>query len=258
MGTLAIAAPNRAYGATYSGGLWTSALPASNAGTIHFGQVARSTNAILTSTILRIDVGSVRALRFFGLVRTNLSSAATWKVKIGTSAGTSDIYAGAFLTAWPMSTSQTAMAAKGIEDDLWRNDVSICPIVLPTYYSGRYVTLEIDDTSNTAGYVEVGGVFVGGGIVPQYNAGYGLQDNHTDLSTNSNAEAGALWPVGRRRLRKVNFVIEPLTLTGGDEHHELQRMIGTVDDVLYLPNTDDMAICQRYGFIGTLKEMMPK
>jgi hypothetical protein len=53
----------------------------------------------------------------------------------------------------------------------------------------------------------------------------------------------------------VQLVLEGLLLDEGDILHEMQRVLGTVDEVLYVPNLSNMAQSQRYGMLGTIEEM---
>ena len=39
--------------------------------------------------------------------------------------------------------------------------------------------------------------------------------------------------------------------------HEMLRRLGTAGEVLYLPNTSNWQDCQRYGFVGRLRELSP-
>jgi hypothetical protein len=128
-------------------------------------------------------------------------------------------------------------------------------IVLPASVSARYDTIEIEDDTNAAGYVEVGYVWIGDVFEPTYNAAYGLRDEIESLSTADRSESGAMWASRRRTLRGVSFVLEWLTLTEGDTLHELQRVVGTTEPVLYLPDLNDRATQQRYGYAGTLTDL---
>lgn len=255
MANLGLSYVNRAIGATVSGGSWQSALPASNAATRGLAAVARSTNALTSSTKLQFDLGASRTLRAFALVNHNLSSAATWAIKLGTSSGGSQVYNGSAANVWQLTAFDATVAALGVDDATYqRNDYAAIQ-VLSQAYSARYLTVEIADTANADGYVQLGMVFAGGVWSPTVNAEYGLQDGHNDLSTSSAAESGAPWDTPRRRQRHVRFLLPRLTQAEGDIVHEMQRVVGTVDDVLYIPDLADAAAQQRYGFVGRLREM---
>ena len=244
--------PNRA--TTASGGSWLAALPVTNVTTTELARVARSTNALTTSTVINMDLGTARNLRAFALVNHNLSAAATWKVDLGTSSGGTQVYAGSLATRLS-SSFEAGLVAAGMEDGEYLRNGTAAIIVLPAMYSARYVTISISDTGNADGYVQIGWVFAGGGFVPTYNAEYGLRDSWIDLSTKELSESGAQWPTARRRLKQVEFVLDGLETYEGEQLHEMQRVLGTVDEVLYVPDINDAAVTQRFGFLGTLAEM---
>lgn len=247
--------PNRCTtGVTASGGSWLAGLPVSNVTTSELARVARSVNDDESSTIIRLDLGSSRALRAFAIINHNLSAAAQWKVDLGTSSGGTQVYAGA-LALWLSASFEAGLVAAGMEDAEYLRDGTPAIIVLPSTLSARYVTISISDTSNADGYVQVGRVFAGGGFIPSYNASYGLRDSWIDLSTVDQSESGAQWPTARRRLKQVEFVLDGLSLNDGETLHEMQRVLGTVDEVLYVPDITSPSVTQRYGFLGTLSEM---
>lgn len=257
MSNLGLSYPNRAIGATVTGGSWLAARPASKVATRELADVARSTDATATNTKLRVDFGSARTLRAFALVNHNLSSAATWEINLGTSSGGSEVYNGAAVNAWQLGSFDATVVALGVDDAAYQRSDYAALQVLGQAYSARYLSIDIVDTANADGYVQIGMLFAGGLWTPEVNAEYGMQDGHRDLSSNSAAESGATWDTPRRRLRETRFLLPRLTLTEGDQLHELQRVLGTVDDVLYVPDIGDAAITQRYGFVGRLREMSP-
>lgn len=121
----------------------------------------------------------------------------------------------------------------------------------------RYLTLEFDDTSNSAGYLEFGRLFAGGGFQPARGASWGMKDSRDDLSTLVRADGGKEFGMARRRRRQVDFQLQWLTQDEADLVHELQDDIGILGDVVYVPDPDDLARSQRYGGIGTLSELSP-
>lgn len=257
MANLGLAYVNRAIGATVSGGSWQSALPASNAATRVLAAVARSSNALAASTKLQLDLGSARTLRAFALVNHNLSTVATWAIKLGTTSGASDVYNGSVTNVWQLAAFDATVTALGVDDATYqRNDYSAIQ-VLPQAYSARHLTIEMVDASNADGFVQLGMVFAAGVWSPVVNAEYGLRDDHIDLSSASNAESGAEWDIPRRRRRRVQFLLPRLTAAEGELAHEMQRVLGTVDDVLYLPDLADAAALQRFGFVGRMQNMSP-
>lgn len=256
MANLGLSYPNRAIDAAVTGGSWLAALPASNVANRELAKVARSTNATTGSTKLQLDLGAARTLRAFAIVNHNLSAAATWLLKLGTSSGASDVHSGSAVNAWQLAAFDATAAALGVDDAAYQRNDYASIIVLPQSYSARHLTIEINDTANVDGYVQIGMVFAGGLFVPEVNPDYGsLEHGHMDLSSGGQSESGAPNSTARRRLRTASFVLSALTDAETHLMHEQQRVSGTVDDVLYVPDIADAALQQRYGFVGRLGRM---
>lgn len=243
MSNIALGHPNLLKaGDTIGGGSWATAFPSGNAASDDFSAPARSLNALAASTILTRDHGSAVSQRALVLAWHNLSSAAALTWKLGTTAGASDV-ASLTLNAWQI----TPVVRSG------RRHQAV--MVLQRSYSARYSTLEIVDTANTDGYVEVGQMWIGDLIVTTYGAQYGLRHEQQDLSANQRSDGGTLWSTERRVLRGASFVLPNLLEDEGDTMHEMQRVAGTTKRVLYVPDLSSPAKQQRYGGIGTLAEL---
>lgn len=235
--------PNRCGSAASVGALgsWSTALPAANVLTRDYSQVARSSDATESSTILGLDLGSAMTWRALALVGTNLSADAQLALDAGTSGGGTEVLSGSMADAWAYSdasgTTHTVL------------------VLLGSTVTARYPTVRISDEANADGYVQIGRVWLGPVVTPAYDPAYGLQHGLRDMSSTDRSDGGALWVTARRRLRTVSMVLEGLSLDEADELHELQRAAGTTDEVLYIPHADHPARRQRYGFVGTLDEL---
>lgn len=252
--------PNRAQSCSYSTGSWLADLPLSNLATDSMGQVARSTDAAEASTTFRFDLGAGRLLRCFALCNHNLSATAQWRVTLGSSAGGSDIYDSGMVNVWRMTFDNlfewesASWWTTSRPDDYYRAPFMALNIA-DDFYEAQYGTVYIDDSENTDGYVQIGRFFAGGGFQPNYNPKYGLQDSWSDLSTVDQSESGEFWYVERRRLRAVSFALQWLTTAEAAYIHDMQRRLGLIGDVLYVPYPDDIGESQRYGFVGRLSEL---
>lgn len=262
MSNLFLGWPNRIDEAALSGGAWLSGLPLANLKERALSKVCRSVNASTGSTVIDLDLGQARSLRALALQNHNLSQAGSWRVKLGSSAGASDIYSGSYQSAWSLSFDSGQLEWGGnnwwdgmVDDDYIRHPY-IAPMLLPTWYSARYVRIEISDAANPDGYIQMGRIFVGSGFVPALGAMYGLSEGWEDLSRLDYTLSGALVAdIGRRR-RWAKFELG--YIRQADEApivHEMLRRLGTAGEVLYLPNTSNWQGCQRYGFVGRLREM---
>ena len=121
--------------------------------------------------------------------------------------------------------------------------------------TARYGTLEINDTANTAGYVQAGRLFVGTGFQPTNNAEYGRQRGRNDLSSSVKSISGKKYSTARRRPRTVDMRFPVLTAAEGNHLDELADFVGTTEEVLYVPDLADLAVSQRQGFLAYLREL---
>lgn len=252
--------PNLANICTYDGGDWLGSLPVSNLATVSMSEVARTADADLASTTFRVDIGSARLLRCFALINHNLSPSARWRVAVGSSPGTSNIYDSGMVKVWRMefdnlfAWESVSWWTTSSPDDYYRSPF-MALIVADDFYEARHITVEIDDQDNADGYIQIGRFFTGGGFQPALNPRYGVQDSWRDLSDIDQSESGELWAVERRRLRAASFFLQWLTPAETAYIHDMQRRLGTIGDVLYVPYPDDLGESQRYGFLGRLADL---
>jgi hypothetical protein len=120
-----------------------------------------------------------------------------------------------------------------------------------------YLTVEIDDTANPAGYVQIGRLFAANGFQPAINDSYGRKDRRSDLSTATTTVSGVRYGTTRRRPRGVGLSLGYLTQTEAGRVHEMQAELGTLGEVLYIPDPSDAAYSQRYGFLGYASALSP-
>ena len=120
----------------------------------------------------------------------------------------------------------------------------------------RYGTVEIEDTANPDGYVELGQLFVSDGFTTQTNP-TSLGDGRTDLSSSVKSVGGQKYSTARRLPRKVDLGYSVLTEEEGERMDEMMAEIGTTEDVLYVSDPSNPAHIQRWSFLGTLQELSP-
>lgn len=240
-----------------SGG-WLSSAPVTNVATSQTSETARSTDATTAHTKIYVDLLVARKLRGFAIKRHNLSSAAQWRILLGTSTGGSEVLATAWTPCWYLSYL-TDLAVVGVESnsgDLPDHDVVM---ELTAFYSARYITFEIDDTTNPDGWVEIGKVFAGGGLIPENGPAYGkLRKLRVSQSTVSRSDSGSQWRYRRRQGRNDAFSLELLSEDEAVIVDELQRQLDITDECLYVEGTTtDYEYIQRRSYIALLHELSP-
>lgn len=228
---------------TLSGGDYRTTAPRSNLLTWPLAEVARTTDAAVDSTKISIDWGSAKTARALIIPRHNVSSAGTIRWKRGTSAGGTQVADSGTINAWRF----TPRSYDGAVYDL--------QVLLSASSSARYETIEIVDTTNAAGYIDFGRLFIAPVFAATWNPDYGLRDGHNELSKVGRAFGGAQWPNQNRRPRSVSFALNFLSLSEGDTLHEMEQIEGTTAEVGYLPYSDDAARMQRFGMLGMLRDL---
>lgn len=248
-------------GVTLSGGSWSSALPLTNMLTTDRSEVARSSDAATASTQFRVDFGQTRALRAVALQNHNLSQAATWRITLGTTAGGTEVYNGAGQAAWflPFAGPEEWEDNNwwGISQDEYTGHPHLALQLLSSTLNARYMDVFITDTANAAGYVQFGRIYAGELWQPAYNMVYGAEYSHEDASTVERTVGGGVVADRQRATRTANITFDLLSDTERSWAYEIQRRARTTEEVLWLPDPTDYQLCQRHGFLGTLKSMSP-
>lgn len=263
MGNMMLGWPNRIDDATLTGGSWNASLPLNNLKDRQITKPARSTDATLTNTLFNIDLGQSRSIRCFALVNHNLSATAKWKIKIGTTSGGAELYDSGWLNVWRLTFDSDMLEW---EDPAWWEGISDTDYIgspfaaihiASQFYTARYFRIEIDDTTNAAGYVQAGRVFIGGGFVPSLNVLVdGFADAWEDLSQVQSSDSGSEWFNNKRRHRTVRGTIVHTT-SEFSTIYEMQRRLGTTGEVLYVQDINDAIMQQRTGFLGRMRQLSP-
>lgn len=229
--------------AAITGTGFEASAPASNIATRVFSQSARSVDAAAASTIIDIDHGSPVATRVLVLTRHNLTSAATVRLRRGTSNGGSEVSDTGAIAAWRFTP--------------WRYDGGIwdAQVLQAAATTAPYTRIEIVDEDNPDDFIEIGGAYLCDPWQPTYDPDLGLKNGHKPLSTVPLADDGADWPTRRSTPRTDAFNFSVLTLAEGDFLHQAEQFNSITEDVLYLPHAEDPARCQQYGYRGRMTQL---
>lgn len=203
---------NRAVGATISGGSWRSSRPLANLQDIVLARVARSTDATTGSTYIVIDLGQAWPIRIMGVVGHNLGLTATqrWRAAASQAALTSSpAYDTGAVAVWRGTDTPDLNAG---EDGLPIHR----PVVLSiadTDQSYRWWRLDLADTGNAAGYVELGYLMLWEAWQPTRNFSYG-KSLGIETGTIRQESIGLVETHDRRASRRTEkFAIENLPPT---------------------------------------------
>jgi hypothetical protein len=125
------------------------------------------------------------------------------------------------------------------------------------YVDGTYSVVEINDTANEDGYVDIGRIMLAGNAIqPEYNADQsGYSEGIEDLSSVVTSAYGRRMATERPKVRETAFTLPFNSQAEADEIHEMKMECGVTREVLFIPKPDDMGYSQRYGGIGHLREL---
>ncbi|MEO7220973.1 MAG: hypothetical protein ABIY37_00725 [Devosia sp.] len=234
--------------ATLSAGSWAAGLPLANLKTDALHEVARSTDDALASTKVTIDFGAATSIGALMAGPTNLSAAALFRVR----GSTSNTFPDGYTSGW----LGHGVAAADMDAERPINIIH----VLAAAQSYRYWQLEIDDTVNVDGYVEIGRLFMPKLLAPTVNYGYGRNGLAWEDRTRREETIGGVSNRSRRRNRRIfNFGIEYLPDSEAfGTPYQFEATAGFDKLIFVIPDPDKTgAELQARSMWGTVREMDP-
>ncbi len=183
--------PNRVDQASLSGGSWSGSLPRDNMKNRVIAKKARTTDAANASTKFSIALDKGRPMCAVALAGHNLSATAQWRIRFYSDyAQTVQVWDSGTVNVWPAFFQYEQLEWE--DNNFWFGndtlDAASNYTALATMFANdvyldvRSILVEMFDTTNVAGYVEVGRCFVSTAFQPVYNPDYGMQFGH-DINT---------------------------------------------------------------------------
>jgi hypothetical protein len=266
MANCMIGYPNRIDASTLSGGSWTAGLPQVNLQNRIIGQVARTTDATAASSIINIDLGSSKNIRLLSLRNHNISVTGQYRVRgsddntFATSAidtGTLDVWP----VVYPFGTSEWE------DDSFWSGQYTAeqiagytteLVVILSASTVARYWRIEITDTTNAAGYIQAGRVFIGPAWQPIVNMIYGASIGWTTQTQMQRSLGGSKYFQRRNPYRVETFTLDYMTEDiGMSNAFEIDRRAGIDGEILWVHDPADTVHALRRQFLATLQQLSP-
>ena len=256
--------PNRIDSATISGGSWQATLPLADLQNRTLGKVARSSDALATSTKFDVDLGTEKNIRLLSLVNHNLSLDATVRIKAAATADFAILaYDSGSVEVWPVVYPSETLAW---EDNNWWDGKYTAEQregytwsfnhILAANSLTRYWRVEITDTANASGYVQIGRVFIGTAWQPEINMSYGVALGWETDTAIQRARSGSLYFDRRTPRRVVRFSLETMLIDDAMANaFEVQRRAGIDGEVLFIFDPDDKVHALRRRFLGRMREL---
>jgi hypothetical protein len=264
---LLVGFPNRIDAASLSGGAWVESLPLANLQDRALARVARSIDLDLSSTNLTIDLGRQRSIRILALIAHNLSFSGRIRIRASDNPGFATTVYDQTADAWPAAGGDWNIAELEWEtDNYWLGSYSqdetegqtpIAASILAAPIQARYWRLDIIDLQNTAGFVDIGRVFIGDGfLTPTINYSYGATLGYEDATGVETALSGAEFFDPREPLRVMRFQLANMTdAEGFTQALELTRRAGIWREVFVVADPSDLTFGAVRNFMGRLRTL---
>jgi len=267
MGKCLFLHPNRADGGTYSGGSWETSLPLTNLKDQRVSKVARSTAATTAATKFDIDLGATRYLAGIALVGHNISLAGQVRFQVDDAADfATPVYNSGWVDAIPdiypsnMPQWEVPASRDGAlkAEDYAAGYVPDVQHLFSSLQTGRYIRVEIDDTTNSDGYVQIGRCVVGSGFEPTINFEVGASLGWQTSTTILESPGGALHFDEMPRRRVFNFTLPEADNDEALVHtFEIHRALGMHSQLYFIYDQTDSVHMHRRSFLATLGRMHP-
>ena len=238
MGSTLISYPDRTMEAatTLSGGSYQVGMTLASLQNALLSKVARSADALAASTQFVVTCNTPKDVRVIALLGHNISLAGTIRVRGYSDAGlTVQVYDTGTQYAWPQAFTSDMIAAYP-NNWIWPTQ---------TIQTARYWKVEIVDTANAAGYVQLGRCWLG----PALELAVGIADGATLGYESGDTIATSLGGVdfGNRRDQRRSMAANFDTITDPLEKRAMlimQKTLGKVGEIMWISNKlatpDDM------------------
>lgn len=236
------------YTPTLSGGSWLAGLPLTNLQEEKLRLVARSTDVATGSTTFEVDLKTARDIRVIAIPYHTLSLAATIRIRGGSVAG---LGSGVLYDSGVVNVYAAGITA---ENTYGLNVGYTLP--LPATVTAQYWKVDIDDSANARGYIDVGRIIIADGWQPTLNMTNGATQTIEDLSSADQTPGGAEIYTRRKKRRVTRFAIEDLLIdemmTKG---FDMMRLAGTTEQIHLVFDPTDTIHMHRRSYTGRLRTL---
>jgi hypothetical protein len=257
-----LAYQNRTDEGTLSNGTWLSTLPLTNLQNRLVQRVARSNDATLAATKFDIDLVFAKTIGVVALVVHNFSVSSKVRVLADdVSDFATPTYNSGWIDVWPSGMIPQELL-NWEDDNFWLGNLSAnsragyqSPFihVLSSAQTYRYWRVEIDDTTNTDGYIQIGRLFMSATWTPTVNYNYGAALGYKDTTGIETSLSGAEYFELRTKVREFSFTLEWMSATEAyDIMLQLQRVAGVSGEILQIPDQSDIVRMPARAYVGRL------
>lgn len=255
-----IAYPNKIdKNSTVSGGNWSLNFPLINIKDRVLKRKARTINTLESSTKFTIQWNKVQSISAFSLVSHNLTVDASWKVKFYLD--NTLLYESPLGNIWEPYYSTFDLEFEydnwwsGLPDQEAIDEFTPITVWFGDLYVVNKIEIEIFDTENPDGYIEIGRVFVSSFWQPKINVSFGANFGTQVNTTVEEALSGTDYFDRRQPKRTMSFSLNRLTEEEAfGRVQDMQRELG-IDRELLIAFDRQGDYRYHKTFLGRLKEL---
>lgn len=259
-------------GATLSGGAWSSGLPLNNVKDPRVSNKARSTNLAEASTQFVANLGGSKAVRGLALFGTNLDQSAKYRIRGYSDSGltietfdTGEQAVGDERAPW--CTTEELGGLDWTHPNCWTgflpfedydNAGFALIVVFPADRIASYLKVDLVNTVNSDGYIEIGRAYAGPAFIPSMNFSPDGNSFSAIPNTTFQTTLGGNRYFNRQRANRQIKVLFPFL--GADEvWSEVYRMRAMCDldkQVVVIPDESaSVSDLQKQAILGTFEEL---
>lgn len=236
----------------------SGALTVTNLQTQSLKEVYRAADA--SSVTIVIDLRSSQAFNLVSLIAHSGSSRSYGRVRAANSEAalvSSPIYDSTNLPLRSHQTGYDSAWASGVSNEQYgAYPKNMFLLFLPSAVTARFIRIDISDPNSS--YLDIGRLYVSKAWQPLNNMNYGLSEGIIDPSRKTRTVSAELSVAKKTKYRWAEFTLSFASETEMyDNAHEIERLRGRTEDVLFIQDPAAKANLQRRSIYGTMENLQP-
>ncbi len=242
---VALCYPNYTDLGTLSGGTYTAGLPLNNAKNRIFAKKARTTNLTAANTLFNLALARVRPVGCVAIAAHNFSATSTVRIRVYAEiAQTTLLYDSGVISVWP-AVYDSSSELEWEYNNFWEGTLdetdraAFTPLFTHIFeiQIAESIKVEIFDSTNTAGYVEFGRIFVSDVFQPAINMIYGVEFGYENATEIESALDTTEYFDRKRQKRTATFQFDALSESEAFQKiYNMRRDLGIDGEILYAYN----------------------
>lgn len=127
---------------------------------------------------------------------------------------------------------------------------------IPDGIEAQSFSLTLKNSTNPAGYLQLGSIWLSNHIeITSCLTNDGLESLIKEQKINNLSDSASDYSEVNRRWREQRLILATLSASEADTLHDAMFRYGSTGQLLFAPKVDDAAFVQRYGFVGSFREL---